>query len=533
MKKLGILLLTVLCIFSFLKIGNTPVQAAQQRYGYTLLTNDIQRSAYRTIADGIAAVMEKITFTVSEITSDNMESIMEEIQMAEKMVVKDYPEYFWFNGKCSISIDGTSVTVTPDKYTVGGETVTAGSAKLNAAKNQLEQAISAALAKFPSSPSDYEKAHILHDFIVDRVEYLQQGDHQTAYGALVTGKAVCAGYARAYQLLMNRAGIPCAYIGGESYDPTGKRIAHAWNLVWLDGKCYHTDVTWDDQGSDLFHEYLNMSKEEMSKTHFPGASEKLPASCGHDDYRFFLKNRGEGVCDIQNTLSDADVANSFILKSQSSDQAVYYCTIHYHGNDFYPWLNNHHAAITDILGFVSYEISIIELGHEHHVTISGQLRPVATQPTAAPTQSGADATQPPTTASAAAPTVATTAPTQPSTSPATAAPTQAATKTTESTAATNPTETSTQAATQSTEPTVSTTVAPTDDTQATQPTEFSAPNQTEATEETVTTPTEITVPAADPQESDDFGSLWIIIPVVFLVAAASVTVLLVIYRKKA
>ena len=301
----------------------------------------------------------------------------------------------------------------------------------------MEAAINNAVAKLPANPSQYEIAHTFHDYVVNNVSYVKTGDHQSAYGALVGGKAVCAGYARAFQLLMNRAGISCWYVAGDSYDPKGNLVAHAWNLYWLDGKCYYSDATWDDQGTELFHEYLNMSLEEISKTHF--TNDQLPANCNHNDYTFFIKNDGKGVCDIQDHKEPKDVAKCFEIKECNGDRVTYYCTIHYHDDDFESWLQTNAGAIIQELGLITLEYNnVIVLGHEYHVTFMGQVKrqSVPTEPTEpAPTTKP---TEPAPTAKPTEP-APTTKPTEPAP---TAKPTDPAptTKPTEPENATKPTE---------------------------------------------------------------------------------------------
>ena len=77
----------------------------------------------------------------------------------------------------------------------------------------------------------------------------------TAYGALVEDsrglrrKAVCDGYAYAFQYLLSKAGIQSAVIVGKAdfggEDPLDE-VYHAWNIVKLDGQWYETDCCWDD-----------------------------------------------------------------------------------------------------------------------------------------------------------------------------------------------------------------------------------------------------------------------------------------------
>jgi len=88
----------------------------------------------------------------------------------------------------------------------------------------------------------------VHDYLVLNAAYDMQaylsGENtpsHTATGTLLNGNAVCSGYASAFLLFMQIAGIPCEYAHNDT---------HAWNLVQLDNEWYHIDVTWDDPTPD-------------------------------------------------------------------------------------------------------------------------------------------------------------------------------------------------------------------------------------------------------------------------------------------
>lgn len=89
-----------------------------------------------------------------------------------------------------------------------------------------------------------QKAEAINNYVAQNVQYDFNGfreyqagknvyDLQTAYSALVGGKAICQGFARAYKLLCDKAEIPCVVIFGttKQYGTT-----HAWCRVNLDGK---------------------------------------------------------------------------------------------------------------------------------------------------------------------------------------------------------------------------------------------------------------------------------------------------------
>ena len=129
---------------------------------------------------------------------------------------------------------------------------------------------------------------LCHDLLCRRCEYDRQaaGRH-TAYGALIGGKAVCDGYAAAFELLLQKAGIPVMTVRGFAGRQENASEAHAWNLVQLDGNWYHVDCTWDDcdaSGCACTHDYFLCSDAVMRDTHCWDETEYPPAAGG--GYRY-------------------------------------------------------------------------------------------------------------------------------------------------------------------------------------------------------------------------------------------------------
>ena len=114
-------------------------------------------------------------------------------------------------------------------------------------KSKLDAAIIEAMSTISGVDSEEEKALRLHDYLVRVCECdltvkddkVYSTRARTAYSALVRRKAVCEGYAMAYRLLLNAAGI----VSDVSIDRRGK---HVWNYVRIHDRWYHVDVTWDD-----------------------------------------------------------------------------------------------------------------------------------------------------------------------------------------------------------------------------------------------------------------------------------------------
>lgn len=227
---------------------------ADMSYGRTKLNAD-QQYVYDAIVNGCKEAKADIEINL---TGKNID-FYNDLGKILTMFYSDTPEYFWYSGGWSASYDGRTLTISL-LYTMTGAT-------LNSAKLAYNKKVSD-LTKGLGGKSDYEKSKVLHDRLIDAVTYIDTANDQNAYGALVEGKAVCNGYARAYQHLMKEVGIPAWYVRGVSANPsTGAQIGHAWNLVKLDGKWYYTDVTWDDQGENTFYEYLNITTEKMARAH--------------------------------------------------------------------------------------------------------------------------------------------------------------------------------------------------------------------------------------------------------------------------
>ena len=97
--------------------------------------------------------------------------------------------------------------------------------------------------------STYDKVKYVHDWIVDNIEYDNDGidNNDNIYGTFINRKVVCEGYAEGFKFLLDKLNIPCVLVYGDGYDSSGNIEAHAWNYVKMDDeKWYAVDTTWDD-----------------------------------------------------------------------------------------------------------------------------------------------------------------------------------------------------------------------------------------------------------------------------------------------
>lgn len=264
-KAIAAALVILLFVFVF---PLQPVSAADagMRYGREKLGQMPNGANLQYVYDHLVAGCgeAKAEFKI-DVSGRNID-ISSDLALVYTLFYSDYPEYFWINGAWSVKSskwESTVILTMKPTYTVTGDALTAARAAYNAKVSQLTAGLSG---------SDYDKAKTLHDRLIDTVTYTSTANDQNAYGALVEGKAVCNGYARAYQHLLMTVGIPAWYVNGTSYNPsTNIPVGHAWNLVKIDGQWYYTDVTWDDQGANTFYTYFHITTQQLLQGHTIGS----------------------------------------------------------------------------------------------------------------------------------------------------------------------------------------------------------------------------------------------------------------------
>lgn len=89
-----------------------------------------------------------------------------------------------------------------------------------------------------NAESTLDKISSVYNYLCDNVVYDSEYEYGSIYDALIDGKTVCSGYAAAFQVMMEKLGIPCKIMAGNV-----NGTAHAWNAVNVSGKWYYVDAT--------------------------------------------------------------------------------------------------------------------------------------------------------------------------------------------------------------------------------------------------------------------------------------------------
>lgn len=116
--------------------------------------------------------------------------------------------------------------------------------------------------------SDIQKVEAIHNYLVKNCTYdtnifsyvsyngkvinnpgsslEKKLDMYTPYAAVVKKRAVCEGYAKAFNIMALKSGLKSITVSGNAKDANGRWVDHMWNAVKINGKIKYVDVTFDD-----------------------------------------------------------------------------------------------------------------------------------------------------------------------------------------------------------------------------------------------------------------------------------------------
>lgn len=254
-------------------------------YGYDMLANDTYKAVYQdlvaaceafTKSDNDATLVSGNVYGAITVTVEENTLAKSELNAILCSLYYDYPEFYW--------LDSFAYTYNASNYIESITAFCSNEYRLGTTRTALNTKMDTEIKRYLSLvngvSSDYKKELIIHDEIINQVQYafdnkgnpsVEKWAHSIV-GVFDTSynKVVCERYAKAFQLLMNACGIECIYIPG-----TANGSGHGWNKVKLDGDWYNVDVTWDDPTSGngtpiLSHDYFNVTDAKLLTNHTPG-----------------------------------------------------------------------------------------------------------------------------------------------------------------------------------------------------------------------------------------------------------------------
>lgn len=278
-KRISILIVLFL-VYIFVKIGSSDSADTPEKNN--LMASDVETILYDTLKVGLYNYEPQISLSSIKNKINN-----EDVQMMiyTRIAFED-PEFIHFES-CHYNSFSGSVTVTyrDEKYY-----------NLEELRLKRDEIIALTIKK---GMSDYEKVKAVHDYIVNNAKYnydidpkninsVSKEDHN-AYGVLINGIGVCDGYSKAMKYIMDKIGIECIVVFGQT------SMNHAWNIVKQDGEYYHIDLTMAEgyfpgtpRDGFMIYDAYNLTDDEMALDH-TWIRENYPA-CTSDALQYFKYN---------------------------------------------------------------------------------------------------------------------------------------------------------------------------------------------------------------------------------------------------
>ena len=241
--------------------------AIELKYAYNALDSENKRYLYDKISENIYSVSESADdsghYRMTRLIVSGERMSEADIREAVNAYIYDNPQIFWLENLFGYAYTEENTIV--EFYSVLSAEECADCISL------FNKKVDEMINSLQSELSEYEREKILHDNLLSACKYKSGVESSkdgwqyfSAYGAIVTGEAGCEGYAKAMQILLSKAGIPCFTVRGES-----DGVSHMWNVVELNNEWYHLDATWDDNDKDGFiiYEYFNLDSDNIKRTH--------------------------------------------------------------------------------------------------------------------------------------------------------------------------------------------------------------------------------------------------------------------------
>lgn len=200
---------------------------------YNNFLNAGEKKFYDLIVDNSIKHKAKTMIDMNEFNcSDNYNVCGEYVRKASAAVWADHPElmnfagYRWYyrNKELKLTLQFAYHLKYKDTY---------GVYRINKYLDKIQDET--------KNMNDEEKIKYVYQWMSEQAvydhKYTLLSENQSIYNVFVNKNAVCAGFAKASQIIFNRIGIKSYIVQGDSTAP------HMWNIVLYNGKYYFFDAT--------------------------------------------------------------------------------------------------------------------------------------------------------------------------------------------------------------------------------------------------------------------------------------------------
>lgn len=198
---------------------------------YGSVSTDLSREAYDAIKNAAEERRDSVSLAAYNISTSQIGELY-------NAVIRDNPSLFYLANSYKYITSGSIVSSLLLNYSMPKD-------QLSSAVAEYNKMIGKIIRSVPAGLDDLGKTLYIHDYMASHFEYDLSYSIYDAYNMLKEGKGVCQAYTGLFIALMDKLGVDSSWA-------VSKEGNHTWNVVKLDGKWYHVDVTHDDPINDRY-----------------------------------------------------------------------------------------------------------------------------------------------------------------------------------------------------------------------------------------------------------------------------------------
>ena len=271
-----------------------------EQYYYNHM-NKAQQAAYHSILSGVKNLADE--FQIPALEGEELYNVFFQMRL-------DHPEIFWVTGFRYKYYQNSPNFIFIPEYLFKKEKIIEHQKAMNA---RVEKLVRPAM-KF----SEWEKEKYVHDFICENIHYdkLKKPYSHEIIGPLGHGVGVCEGIAKSVKVLCDALGIWCIIVISEANPEKKIKYRHAWNVIRIDGKYYHLDVTFDNtlsRDDAVRYDYVNLADKQIFRDH-ESVIWKVP-ECTDSDHFYYREKKlsWTTVDEVRNRTKQAVKKNRILL----------------------------------------------------------------------------------------------------------------------------------------------------------------------------------------------------------------------------
>lgn len=261
-------------------------------YFYEKLTIN-QRSIYDQILNAINQMQPTIYLSGKNLRLNSLNAILD-------MIMNDNPDIFWVERKFRYTTETKNKNLINSYFPIYRLNMT----QRKSMEEEILKNEHYFLSGIRFSMTPYEKALRIYENMPRLIKYDKEAisgkrkekrkdwidDCSTIYGVFVLGKAVCEGYAKAYQYLLHKCGVECLIVNGNT-----SGFGHCWNMIYLERAWYHVDVTWGDLLESFTDGYISyawfgLTDRDVLRSRTIDNGLAYP-SCNSSECNYYIRNK--------------------------------------------------------------------------------------------------------------------------------------------------------------------------------------------------------------------------------------------------